>query len=63
MKMLVYIISETVNMVKAILPEFNYPVSSRKANLLSRIEKMYNNSVSGLEGDTKGINILRSINN
>lgn len=62
MKMLVLGLSVNVNTVKAILPEINYPVPSREADLLSRIEKMFNSSHPGFKGGAKGIIELHSTN-
>ena len=55
-------LSEKVNMVKAILPQDNYPVPSREAEFLSSVEKLHRDNLSGFEGKIKGNTMLHYAN-
>src|SRR5436309_6635532 len=62
-KMIAKRLSENINKVKVILPQVYYPVTSSKAGFLFRKGKLYNNNLSGFEGEIKGHIVLHCVNN
>jgi len=62
-KMIAKRLSKNINMVKVILPQVHYPVSSSEAGFLFRREKLHNNNLSGFEGEINGCNMLHCANN
>jgi nicotine oxidoreductase len=56
-------LSENINKVKVILPQVYYPVPSSKAGFLFRKGKLYNNNLTGFEGEIKGHIVLHCVNN
>lgn len=62
-KLLFRQLSENDNMVKTILFQIYYPVSSSEAKSLSRIERLYDGNLWGLKAKINGSDVLRCVNN